>query len=107
MSSQFPLLSVWLAAWLLSGCVSLSLDVPRPATTLYTGAPAPELEQLWTRFAGPGADSAFRLVADGLDAFALRVQLVRRARHTLDLQYTTSSTLTRPAAARCRGAARC
>lgn len=73
---------------MLSGCVSLSLDVPRPVTTLYAGAPAPELQQLWARrFAGAGADSAFRLVADGLDAFALRVQLVRRARHTLDLQY--------------------
>jgi putative cardiolipin synthase len=77
-----------LVAFALSGCVTLSLDVPRPPSSTYTGPPAPELDGLWAdNFSGPGADSAFRLVADGLDAFALRVQLMRRARHTLDLQY--------------------
>lgn len=88
MRSHRHLVLLLLSALALPGCVSLSLDVPRPPSTLYAGPAAAELERLWTgRFEGDGADSAFRLVADGLDAFALRVQLARRARHTLDLQY--------------------
>jgi putative cardiolipin synthase len=78
------------AACLLSGCVTLSLDVPRPVSTSWQGPAAPELVSLWSDSLagdGPGSGSGYRLVADSLDAFALRAILARRARHTLDLQY--------------------
>jgi putative cardiolipin synthase len=76
------------AAWLLAGCATLSLDVPRPVSTAWTGPASPELTSLWADvLAGPGAGSGYRLVADSLDAFALRAVLARRAQHTLDIQY--------------------
>lgn len=72
---------------MLASCVTLSLDVPRPVSTAWTGPASPELTSLWSAtLSGAGPPSGYRLVADSLDAFALRALLARRARHTLDVQ---------------------
>ena len=71
-----------------SGCVSLELNVARTPSSAYAGPPAESLSGLWEEqiAARPGS-SGFRLVADGLEAFALRAMLARSAEHTLDIQY--------------------
>lgn len=70
------------------GCVSLELNVARTPSSAYVGQAAAGLTGLWDEqlAARPGS-SGFRLVADGLEAFALRATLARRAEHTLDIQY--------------------
>lgn len=76
------------AALFASGCVSLELNVARTPSTAYVGQPAAALTRLWDeQLAGQPGMSGFRLVADGLEAFALRAMLTRRAEHTLDIQY--------------------
>ena len=76
------------AAALLAGCASFEFDVARTTSAAYVGSPSEAIAQLWS---APGAGdeslSGFLLLADGLDAFVARVELARRAQHTLDLQY--------------------
>ncbi len=70
------------------GCVSLELDVEKSPSTSYVGQPAAALSGLWDeQLAAQPGSSGFRLIADGLEAFALRATLARRAEHTLDIQY--------------------
>ena len=83
--------SLFLAAMLLvSGCASLSpgLDV---AKTESSALASPETTTLGKRFAARAKEhsgmSGFRLLIDGADSFALRLQIAEKAEKTLDIQY--------------------
>ncbi len=76
---------VWLA---LAGCASLPAPVDRPHSGSIIGADGSPLARL-VDAATPRdqrALSGIRLLADGADAWATRLALIRRATHSLDLQ---------------------
>jgi putative cardiolipin synthase len=74
----------------LAGCSALppGADFPKRASRAYVDSARDRLEVRSAEGApqDPG-DSAFRMLALGEDGFAVRVQLVRAAKHSLDLQY--------------------
>jgi len=73
---------------LLAGCQTLDLDYPRePSVAMVDSAPTSvhELFPLMRRAAA--GESGFHALPDGVGAFVARVQLVRSAERSLDLQY--------------------
>jgi putative cardiolipin synthase len=83
------LLAVLVAAFL-SGCASLppGSDFPKTPSVAFA---QPEETRFGRQFADAaaahGGNSAFRMVAVGVDGFLTRVQMVNAAERTLDLQY--------------------
>jgi len=82
-------LLLWAAASLF-GCASLppGANYPKQASTAYEH---PQATRIAERFADAAAahpgESAFRILSRGADGFALRMQLIDTAEHSLDLQY--------------------
>ena len=102
-ASRTPPLSQWRqrwwlpAAWVfalltaqLLGCASVTpgTQVEKRASTSYSH---PEQTRVAQQFAAAAAlhpgESAFRFVSRGTDGYALRMQLIDTAEHSLDLQY--------------------
>ena len=83
-----PLFALLVA--LLAGCASLppGSDYPR---TVSSALAQPEETRFGRQFADAarehGGNSAFRMLAVGVDGFLTRVQMVKSAERTLDLQY--------------------
>ena len=83
-------LLAFLAAVLVGGCASLppGSDFPK---TVSSALAQPEETRLGRQFADAGrqhgGNSAFRMLAVGVDGFLARVQMVNAAERTLDLQY--------------------
>ena len=75
--------------WLLAatGCGSLPVAGPRQVTHALAPQPDSPLVQIATRSTPDPALSGVRLLPLGLHALDARLQLVDRARHSLDLQY--------------------
>ena len=75
-------------AVLLYGCASLPPEAPETVSSAYQH---PEDTPLGRAFSGDAAshpgESGFHLVNRGIDGLFARLELVRKARHTLDLQY--------------------
>lgn len=74
-------------AGLLSACATLRSDVPRVASHALAPDPAAPLGRLAERLAEPQGSPRFRLLESGQAAFAARLALAEKARHSLDLQY--------------------
>ena len=83
-------LLVFLAAACFGGCASLppGSDFPKSTSSAYA---QPEQTRIGRQFADAtrqhGGNSAFRMLAVGVDGFLARVQMVNAAERTLDLQY--------------------
>jgi putative cardiolipin synthase len=71
-----------------SACATIQLDVHREASRAWA---QPESSPLWQEWAEPLAThpglSGYRLLSEGVDAFAGLEMLTARAEHTLDVQY--------------------
>jgi cardiolipin synthase C len=77
-------------ALLLAACATLppGHDFPRPPTAAVKEAPNPALVQAFAAAAGAHpSQSGFRLFSVGVDGLLLRLELIARARSSLDLQY--------------------
>jgi len=78
------------AALLFAGCATLppGSDYPKVASTALS---RPEATRLGRELAAAKAEhpgtSAFKLLPVGIDSFLLRMQMAKRAEHTLDVQY--------------------
>lgn len=82
------LCTLLLAAWLLAGCGSLPLDVPRPPSSAWPSPEASPLAQAYApQLAAHPGQSGLHALPAGIDAFATRAALADGASHTLDLQY--------------------
>lgn len=80
-------LGVACLAWLLIGCASLPADVQRsPSQALAPDAGSPLVAMARAASPAPGL-SGFRLLPLGLHSLDARLQLITRARQSLDLQY--------------------
>jgi putative cardiolipin synthase len=96
-SAQWRGLRPWVAivvlAALCAGCASVPSvpNAPHAAKTETLALPHPEATRLGAQFAEASrqhADtSAFHIITAGVDGFVTRVQMVRAAERTLDLQY--------------------
>lgn len=75
-------------SWLLAGCSSLrpAADAPRPASQAIPSRPEILGDLLKKRVLGDG-QSAFVMLANGVDGLAARLELIGAARASLDLQY--------------------
>jgi putative cardiolipin synthase len=73
----------------LGGCAALPRGVERPASYAQADVSDTALAKIAAAStpAGEVGASGFRLLADGADAFAARIALMRRAEATLDVQY--------------------
>ena len=79
------LLLVW--AWAAAGCSSLPAEVDRPASTAITASPATALGGVAAQAGIPAGRSGFRPLPEGSFAFDARLELIKRAQVSLDLQY--------------------
>lgn len=78
---------IWLAALVLAGCSSLPTPMPRQATgVLQVSATESPLVRIATEALPADAASGFRLLPLGKFALDARLELIRRATRTLDLQ---------------------
>ena len=87
---RLPLSFLFVATLLFAGCATLPLGLEVQKTES-TALAQPETTTLGKRFAArakehPGM-SGFRLLTDGAESFALRMQIAQRAEKTLDVQY--------------------
>ncbi|MEO8136557.1 MAG: phospholipase D family protein, partial [Betaproteobacteria bacterium] len=74
-------------AFLLSACGTLPMQVDRPhSPALLASADSPLYRIAQDSSPGP-ALTGFRLMPEGFYSLDARIQLARRARHTLDVQY--------------------
>jgi putative cardiolipin synthase len=69
----------------LAGCTSIAQPIPSQALAPGESPIALTLRQ--QAQAHPAGESGFRLLASSSEAFSARAELIRRARHSLDLQY--------------------
>lgn len=74
-------------ALLLSACGALPPAAPQPASTAQPARDDGELAAIAKASTPPGGLSGFRLLPLGPYALDARLQLIRRAQHSLDLQY--------------------
>jgi putative cardiolipin synthase len=82
-----PAMFALLAAILLAGCGALPQRVERPDSSALAPSPDSPLVEI-ARASTPAPNlSGFRLMPLGLYSLDARIQLARRARHSLDLQY--------------------
>ncbi|HOM13975.1 MAG TPA: phospholipase D family protein [Rubrivivax sp.] len=72
---------------LLSACGTLPPTAPQPASTAQPARDDGELAAIAKASTPPGGLSGFRLLPLGPYALDARLQLIRRAQHSLDLQY--------------------
>ncbi len=75
------------AVFSLGGCASLPEDVPRKASSALPATNTTALARLVRASAPDTAQSGFRLVTSGEEAFATLIALAESAERTLDLQY--------------------
>jgi cardiolipin synthase C len=85
-SRYLPLACLLVAA---AGCSSLpGKNYPRPPTPEPVHAPSPQLTSAALQGAPPSAGrSGFRMYSTGIDGLLLRLELIRTAQRSLDLQY--------------------
>ncbi|OLC65875.1 MAG: phospholipase [Betaproteobacteria bacterium 13_1_40CM_4_64_4] len=76
-----------MAALLLAGCGTLPQQVERPETAALKPAPDSPLVRIAQASIPSPELSGFRLMPVGVYALDTRIQLARRAKHSLDLQY--------------------
>lgn len=78
-----------LAAWMLAGCAGLPPPVPLPASHAVHNASRSPLATLAASdgAAVPDGGSGFRLLPEGSTSFNARIELLRQARLTVDVQY--------------------
>jgi putative cardiolipin synthase len=86
--NRHAVLAGMLAFFLLAGCASVPLDVPKNESTALTDTGDTYLAQqsLKWRSAAPDRDGFYPLT-EGLDAFGARLALMERAERTIDAQY--------------------
>jgi cardiolipin synthase C len=80
--------ALWALAWL-TGCAALPPDVRRTPSEVLTGTSSTELARI-AEASTPDAErgqSGFRLLPDGAEALAVRLDLAQRAQVSLDVQY--------------------
>ncbi len=86
-SSRSGLLFVMVLSWLLVACASLPESVERIPSQARVTEQSPFLTAIEEELAQHPGQSGFRLLGDGLDAFAARMFLAEIATDTLDVQY--------------------
>jgi putative cardiolipin synthase len=74
---------------LLTACASIDFDYPRPESRALTGTEQTYLGRQFSELVAskPAGQSGFYLLRDGIDALAIRLQLIKRAERSIDLQY--------------------
>ena len=83
-----PRLAAACCAIVLGGCTTLpGRDYPRPPSAPLTNPANPALLQLAGAERAHPAQSGFRLYSVGVDGLLLRLELIRKAHSSLDLQY--------------------
>jgi cardiolipin synthase C len=80
--------ALWASAWL-AGCAALPSDVRRTASEALTDTSGTELARIAAASTPDSqrAQSGFRLLPDGAEALAARLDLAQRAQVSLDVQY--------------------
>ncbi|MGI9258348.1 MAG: phospholipase D family protein [Gammaproteobacteria bacterium] len=73
---------------IVSGCATVSFDVPKSESTYLTDTTNTELGQWSAQWVGAhGGASGFYPIAEGTDALAVRLELAKQAQASIDLQY--------------------
>jgi putative cardiolipin synthase len=78
---------VLVCAWLAVGCSGLPVGVDRPVSTAIAASPATPLGAVLAQAGIPPGRSGFRPLPEGSFAFDARLELIKRAQVSLDLQY--------------------
>ena len=86
-ADRLCLLALLALAALLAGCGTLPAPVARAPTLSLAPDPGDVLSKTVAASTPPGEDSGFRLLPLGVYSLDARLQLARRAQHSLDLQY--------------------
>ena len=80
----------WLAVWVglaLAGCASLPQGVQRPVSHALPAVPTSALARIVQASAPDAALSGLRLMSWSAQALDARIEMARRAQHSLDVQY--------------------